>query len=472
KKNQFSLASGRLRYKLKISFYLISVLPTLALVYIISEHLLPLVGLRSDILITILISITMSSVGFFLIKQVFDRILDLSTRAKLITGERIKSDYLDEVDDLSGALNQLSQRVSNNMSELKGYSERTAKINLEIQERVTVFSSLMQISSMISQGAKFEDVLRLTVEKSRFMAKSDAAYFLYKEDNKDIFTVKVADGLGSEEILRLEVQAADPVLSKLINSGKTLVMDQKNAIAESLYKAFYDKFKLKNNLLIPVSLAGKVIGIMGIGNNIPSFCYRKDEMELLDIFAKHIAIAIENDALSHRVEKLEIRDSLTALYNTAFMRNRLQEEIKRAGTYQRPCAYIIFDIDNFKTFQQKYGLEQADSVLKKIALLIRESVTEIDRVGRWGDDEFALILPERNKRRALDIAEDIRKKVEFSFSEEEDPGRRITISGGLSENPLDGVTVDELISKARALLDMAKKQGKNCVVSFKEPPVC
>jgi diguanylate cyclase (GGDEF)-like protein len=384
----------------------------------------------------------------------------------------LKVDYRDEVDDLSGALNQLSQRIASNMNELKGYSERTTEINIEIQERVVIFSSLLQISSLISQGARLEDILRLTVEKSRFMAKSEAAYLLFREEGKDIFRMKVADGPGSERMLAIEVDIKEGLFSKSIESNKTLILDRHNVLAENITKAFYEKLKLKNSLVLPICATGKVVAILGIGNNIESFFYRKEEIELLDIFAKQIAIAIENDALSHRVEKLEIKDSLTGLYNEGFIRNRLQEEIKRAIIYQRPCACVIFDIDNSKAFQQKYGLLQAEGMLKKIALLIKESITGIDRVGRFGDDEFAMILPERNKRRALEIADDIRKKIEFSFSEEENADRRITISAGLSENPLDGVTVDELISKARAMLVIAKKEGKNRVVSFKEPQIC
>lgn len=96
----------------------------------------------------------------------------------------------------------------------------------------------------------------------------------------------------------------------------------------------------------------------------------------------------------------------------------------------------------------------------------------MDHVGRTGDDEFSILLPEKNKRKALEIAEDVRKKIQFGFSEEQDPGKRITLSGGISENPLDGVDAESLISYAKELLKLAKSQGRNCVVGFKEPPVC
>jgi diguanylate cyclase (GGDEF)-like protein len=168
--------------------------------------------------------------------------------------------------------------------------------------------------------------------------------------------------------------------------------------------------------------------------------------------------------LIHRIEKLEIKDALTGLYNEAFVRSRLQEEIKRAIAYHRPCGFILFNIDNFREFHQNFGSLQAEAALKKIASLMKDSVSEIDRVGRFGDNEFAIVLPEKNKRKVQEIAEDIRKKITFAFSEEQDVKKRITVSGSVTENPLDGIDAEELISKAKEFVKLAKTQGKNRIV--------
>jgi diguanylate cyclase (GGDEF)-like protein len=130
------------------------------------------------------------------------------------------------------------------------------------------------------------------------------------------------------------------------------------------------------------------------------------------------------------------------------------------------------DIDNFQDFRQAFGSLQAEVTLKKISSLIRNSVTEIDRVARTGDNEFSIILPERNKRQAQKIAEDIRGKLEFAFKEEQNVNKRLTLSGGVSENPLDGITSEELVNKAKELLNLAKAQGKNRILGFTEKPIC
>lgn len=464
--NFLSLASRGLKYKLKISFYLMSVLPLLVCVYLVSNYILPKFGLRIDIAAAIFISIFIALAGFFVIKQVFDRIVSVTSEAKLIAAGDVTRTLEvvgeeDEVGVLGDALNQLTQRIRSNMDELKNYSEKTAEINFEIQKRVLVLSSLLQISSLISQGAKLDDTSELITEKSRLLANSDIAYLLFREEGQDNFIMKVAGGINPAYLLKINISPKDSLFNKVINQNKPLIVDKQNILSGNLAVEFYEKFRLKNTLALPVFLRGKVKAILGIGNTKEAFIYKKEDVELMDIFAKQIAIAVENDVLMHHVEKLEIRDTLTGLYNEPFIANRLQEEINRAIIYRRPCAFILFDIDNFQKFRQAFGSLRAESLLKNLSVLIRDSVSEIDRVGRTGEDQFSMVLPERNKRQAQEIAEEIRKKIASSYSEETDPNRKITISAGISENPLDGVTAKELIDKAKDLLAVAKAQGKN-----------
>lgn len=465
KNKDLSLASRGLNYKLKIAFALMSILPLLVSTYLVSNYILPKAGFKLDIAVSMLVSIFIAVIGFFVIKEIFDRITSVSSIAKMIAAgdlsRKIDVEREDEVGDLGDSLNQLTERIRSNMDELKSYSEKTTQINLEIQKRVLVLSSLLQISSLISQGAKLEDILRLITEKARLLAESDTSYLLFLEEETGAFYTKVVDGLNLQHISKLKIDPGHEIYNRLVKINKAFVLDRDNILPENTRLVFAEHLKLKNLLIVPVFLLGKTIGVLGIGNTQADFYYKKDDLDLMDILARQVAISVENDVLMHRVEKLEIKDALTGLYNESFIRNRLQEEIKRAIRYQRPCAFTLFNIDNFKEFQNEFGLLHSEAALKKIANLIRESVTDIDRVARSGDNEFAVVLPEKNKRQALDLAEEIRKKVEFSFSEEQQADKRLTISGSVSENPLDGVDAEKLIVKAKESLNLAKNQGKN-----------
>ncbi|RJP29830.1 MAG: diguanylate cyclase [Candidatus Omnitrophota bacterium] len=467
KNNGFNYSRG-LKYKLRIAVSLMSVLPLLVCLYLVSNYVLPQAGIKMDVAFSVIISIFISVIGFIVIKEIFDRVLMVSNDAKLIAAgditRRISLEKEDEVGELGEALNQLTQRIRLNMDELKNYGEKTTEINLEIQRRVLVLSSLLQISSLISQGAKLEDILKVVVEKSRLLANSEVAFLLYREDKEDSFSMKIVDGANSQRLMGIQIGESG-VFNKSIKSNKPLIIDKHNILPAHLIEEFDGKFGLRNALALPIYLRGRVTGILAIGNNKEDFLYNKDDMELLDIFAKQTAIAVENDILVHRVEKLEIKDALTGLYNESYIRNRLQEEIKRAIVYQRPCSFVLMDVDNFKNFHDNFGLLQAESALKKIANLIKDSASEVDRVARFGDNCFAMVLPEKNKRQSQDIAEDIRRKIEFSFGEDSDVNKRLTVSGGVSENPLDGIETGELISKAKDYLELAKKKGKNRILA-------
>lgn len=460
-----SLSSLGIKYKLKIAFYLMAILPMLVCVYLVANYILPKVGLKVDIIMSIVISMVIALAGFLLIKEVFDRILSVTSEAKLIASGNIDRKigvvHDDEIGDLGGVLNQLTMRIKNNMDELKSYSVRTTEINIEIQKRVLMLSNLLEIGSLVSQGAKLEDIIKITIEKSRLLANSDIVYLLFREEKKETFYIKAADGINSNYLLNIKINPERSIFSRIIKTNAPLLLDNSNLFPRNIVDDFNKDFRLKNTLALPLYLRGKIIGILGIGNNRELFIYRKEDIELLDVFGKQLAIAVENDLLQHRIERLEIKDILTGVYNETFIENRLEEEIKRAVTYQRPCAYILLNIDGFKIYTQKFGSLQAEFVLKKVSSLIKDSVSEIDRVGRVGDNEFAIVLPEKNKRNARETAEMIRKKIEFSFSEETNADKIITVTGAISENPLDGIDAKELIAKAKKSLELAKEQGGN-----------
>lgn len=473
KADHFSLNSRTIKQKLVIAFQLMSILPLLVCIYLVSNYIFPKFGIKVDVIAFIIISAFVAIIGLLVIKEVFDRLTSVTTEAKYIAAgdihRTLEVSQDDEVGELGNVLNNLTQRIRTNMDELKQYSEKTSEINIEIQKKVIVLSNLMQISTLISSGAKFEEILKTAVEKFRFLANSDTAFLLIWDEEKGVFFMKIVDGVQNAQNERLKgivVEPKEDIYNKALNLNKLLILDKNNFLAENLTVVFLEKFQLKNCLAMPVFLKGKVKAVLGIGNGKEGFQYGKDDIELLAIFSKQVAIAIENDIMANRIDKLEIKDALTGLYNQSFITGRLKEEIRRAIAYQRPCAFIIFNIDNFKTYREKFGLIVAEAALKKIAVLVRDSITDIDRVGRTGDDEFSVILPEKNKRQAQESAEDIRKKIAFVFSEEQDKDKLLTFSAGVSENPLDGVDAEQLVKKARELLAKAKAQGKNRVVVF------
>ncbi len=462
------IKSRRLKDKLIIAFCLMFVLPFLVVIYLLSTYVFPQTGVTFQIALFLLSSLFIAGIGVLLVKQIISRFLAVTTDAQVISSgnfdHTVDMAPLDEVGVLGETLNQLTGRIRSNMEELKSYSQKTSEINLNIQQHVFVFTHLLQISSLISQGVPLDTVLKLITEKTRFLADSEISYLFFKDESESGFYMRSADGKNCQGLFSITLGASEPLFEALIKAGKQLILDKDNIWPAPEAVGFCDKFQVRNTLALPIYVKGSLIGILGVGNSKDNFAYSKDDVELLDIFTKQIAIAVEHERLIQRVEKLEVKDALTGLYNKTYILIRLQEEIHRAIVRQRPCSLVLLNIDDFVKYRSLVDAETVNEQLKKIAYLIRDSVTEIDRVARFGDNEFAIVLPEKNKRQAQEIAEGIRLNLEKSFNQESDLNRRLTVSGGLSENPLDGSTAEGLLAKAQELLIQAKKQGKNRIL--------
>ncbi|MFA6216307.1 MAG: sensor domain-containing diguanylate cyclase [Candidatus Omnitrophota bacterium] len=468
KSNKLLIKSRRLKDKLSIAFCLIFVLPFLVVIYLLANYVFPQTGITFQIMLFLLSSVFIAGIGVLLINQIINRFLIVTTDAQVISSGNINHAVsmapLDEVGILGETLNQLTSRIRSNMEELESYSQKTSEINLNIQQHVFVFTHLLQISSLISQGVTLDAVLKLVTEKARFLADSEISYLFFKDELEETLYMRSAEGKNYQGLFKITMGSSEPLFEALIKSGKQLCLDKDNVWPDQVASDFYERFQVKNTLALPVYVKGNLVGILGVGNSKDNFSYSKDDVELLDIFTKQIAIAVEHERLIQRVEKLEVKDTLTGLYNKTYILIRLQEEIRRAIVRQRPCSLVLLNIDDFVKYRSLVDAAAVDEQLKKIAYLIRDSVTEIDRVARFDDNEFAIVFPEKNKRQAQEIAEGIRENLEKSFKQESDTNRRLTVSGGLSENPLDGSTAEELLSKAEELLAQAKKQGKNRIL--------
>lgn len=162
--------------------------------------------------------------------------------------------------------------------------------------------------------------------------------------------------------------------------------------------------------------------------------------------------------LLHKVDTLSQKDKLTGLYNGVYLRERLDEEIARAIHYQRPCSLVYILLDGFQAHAERVGEEAASAMQLQLANVLFANTSEFDRAARIARGEFALILPDKNKKKSIEIAAKISAAIsslEYVRSQAHPEGA-ITPLIGISENPLDGVTGAELYAKAAARARLSK----------------
>ncbi len=189
-------------------------------------------------------------------------------------------------------------------------------------------------------------------------------------------------------------------------------------------------------------------------------------LELLQLI---VARTLEKQRLAERAREAEFykrlaqTDGLTDLYNHRFFHQLLAVEISRARRFQRPLSLIMLDIDHFKIYNDVNGHQAGDRALRQLAWLLKHSSRSYDLIARYGGDEFAIILPETDKKTAGEVAERIRVSIATAPLEHADvlPSGCCTVSLGVASFPEDAVAEGDLVREADRALYQAKLGGRN-----------
>jgi diguanylate cyclase (GGDEF)-like protein len=183
------------------------------------------------------------------------------------------------------------------------------------------------------------------------------------------------------------------------------------------------------------------------------------------ILVPQVTLEFRKVELYERIEELSIIDGLTEVYLRRYLMDRLREEVDRAGRLGLTFSIAMIDVDYFKQCNDNYGHLVGDAVLKNIASRFKNSIREVDMIGRYGGEEFCVVLPETPKKLAVSVAERLRKSIASKKIKAFDENIEVTVSVGVSTYPGDGDSVNAIIEKADTALYKAKRKGRNRVCS-------
>lgn len=169
------------------------------------------------------------------------------------------------------------------------------------------------------------------------------------------------------------------------------------------------------------------------------------------------------------LDNLANLDGLTGIYNHRYFQNTLEQEISRATRRENSLALLLIDIDHFKNFNDTYGHQTGDFVLKEFAETLKKHLRNYDTLARYGGEEFAVILPESTEEEAMVVAEKLRQAVEDNIFTDNRNEYRVTASFGIAACApaiIDDFSKSSFISKADEALYDAKDKGRNRVASW------
>jgi diguanylate cyclase (GGDEF)-like protein len=213
-------------------------------------------------------------------------------------------------------------------------------------------------------------------------------------------------------------------------------------------------------IVAPLMLEDHVLGALSLESTSPAV-FTSSDLDLIESFAAIATAAIRNALLHAEVQKQAITDPLTGVYNRRALFDLGKREVERAHRFRRPLTAIMLDIDCFKTINDTFGHEAGDQVLRIIAEQCCSNIRKVDIVGRYGGDEFAILLPEIDTHAVGTVAERLRQ----SIAEVQVPrgGKTLTITAslGIARVSPEIPNIESLLHRADSALYTAKQSGRN-----------
>jgi len=349
-------------------------------------------------------------------------------------------------------------------NELTAARKDLSKLNKDLNQKLLDIHSFVEISGRLytifnedQLFAALKEIVcsRLGAEKAEILCyDGDGKFTCFSGDQSDWSNLILESDSRFYELL---AKSPKPLLLPIVGSGFE---------GDELFlnAAIAHGFQISS----AIRVGNKMACVLLIAERSDKAHYTDSDLDFLSTITNIVSLSLENIRQYSTIEKLSYTDSMTGVYNYRYFYKRLIEEILRAKRYNRDLALVLLDIDNFKIFNDKYGHQTGDIVLKRMAGIITDTIRSIDVVSRYGGEEFCIIMPDTSAVSCRKFIERLRSDIAAFRLESEifTDNSVITVSVGGAVFPQDATNVDRLIYCADMALLKAKASGRNRAVMY------
>lgn len=333
---------------------------------------------------------------------------------------------------------------------------RLSHENLALRREATLFKIIKSVSVTLD----LQRLIQLVMDSSMELSGGTSGSLLLL--NKDSRSLTYHALRGVEKTVETDGRFgfSENYLLSLIRSGKSVLDAGTGTPLPELGGRC-----VRSALICPVVSESRPLGlIMSVRDDRTGKGFSDVDVRMLSTFSSEIAESLHNAKVLKKTRELTVKDDLTDAYNRRFFETYLEEELKRARRFGSPLSLIFMDVDNLKDVNNRFGHLMGSHVLKVITHRVIMTIRGIDKVIRYGGDEFCILLPETDTRGAQVVAERIRETIArepIVFDQQHEV--TLTSSFGIASFPQHAGNAEQLLRQADRALFGIKNRDKNGV---------
>lgn len=334
----------------------------------------------------------------------------------------------------------------------------------ELHRAKSAQDRLRRAADELNRAASVDEVARSAAQLARELVPGLELAAVTRVDDYDdgrFHLVVAAEGPDAGTCAGVEFPDNDGVVSNVVRLGAPLPA-KKPGVVERV-RVFDEKQRSPGSLrVLPVGTGGTIHGALVVWAQARGVLDRSS-LTALDGLASLASGAFGRARALEQLEALATTDALTGLANRRQVQHLGGRALKEARRYGRPFSVLITDVDRFKSVNDTHGHAVGDEVLRVVGALLAEEARATDIAGRWGGEEFVLVLPQTDSSGAMELAERIRARLAATRVPTAAGDLQVTLSLGVATLPQHGTTLDALVDAADAALYRAKEGGRNRV---------
>lgn len=349
------------------------------------------------------------------------------------------------------------------LKEINLLAKHLDEMREKLRTSMQVQTTMLALSQCHLKTTQEQEAIECAVETAaRILEANYSAVALF--DSKDRLIVRATWGIPSKQVKGMDLERGKKSQTGYtILKGTPVLVSDYSELTEFSVPPLVSQLKISSGLSVPMFSSGKIVGAMLVHSKTPHH-FKQDAIPILSLIANQTAITVDKIRLFDETRQFAFTDELTGLYNRRYFIKLAEQEINRAVRYRHPQAFVMFDLDRFKQVNDTYGHPAGDEVLKTIASLASQELRDIDLIGRYGGEEFVILLPETSQKGAWAFAERLRKRIALTRMKVGQTEISITISVGISALSPDCTNLTQLIESSDKALYAAKVAGRNRTV--------